>query len=319
MPQCEFPGCEHREAFPFKCSYCGKSFCTKHRLPENHNCEQLHLSKSPLSKDLVIEKQQPTYPSTTNQEIQQNKNYTTYDFDDTDSHVYGTDSNGNIYSIKPTERNAYRRTVFSQVGDSFTTGREFLDIIIGSLLIAISFGFTSILMTNVPWIYSGFLIAIILISYLSTILPQKLLAKRFGCTSRYMLTKLGLLITALTIISPVKYLSPGMLVIPEIDYISKKRSGIISAIGSMINISLGIAFIFLAIFLNNDSVINLMLAGAFVTSQITLLRLIPMQFLPGKKILNWSWPLFTIMLILTIGVFVMSILIGVLGIIIITI
>ena len=317
MPQCEFPGCEQREAFPFKCSYCGKSFCTKHRLPENHNCDQLHLSKSPIAKDLVNEKKQPTVAM--DKEIQQNKSYTTYDFDDDDSHVYGTDSNGNIYSIKPTESNANRRTVFSQVGDSFTTGREFLDIIIGSLLIAISFGFTSILMTNVPWIYSGFLIAIILISYLSTILPQKLLAKRFGCTSRYMLTKLGLLITALTIISPVKYLSPGMLVIPEIDYISKKRSGIISAIGSMINISLGITFILLAIFLNNVSVINLMLAGAFVTSQITLLRLIPMRFLPGKKILNWSWPLFVVMLILTLGVFVMSILIGVLGITIITI
>jgi Zn-dependent protease len=34
--KCEFCGAE--EAFPFKCTYCGKYFCGEHRLPESHAC-----------------------------------------------------------------------------------------------------------------------------------------------------------------------------------------------------------------------------------------------------------------------------------------
>ncbi len=312
MAQCNYLGCERSEALPFKCKYCGKSFCTKHRLPENHACEKLHLSKSPISIESstkIATKEQLDFqvPKT-----RQDKRFTTYDFDD-DSQYFSKGSDGNIYSVKSTEKQTQRRAFFSQVGDSFTTGKEFLDILIASLIVMLSFGFTAIVMSHVGWVFSGFILAIILVSYLSTIIPRKLLAKRFGCTSRFMLTKLGLLISALTIISPIKYLSPGMLVIPELDYIAKKRSGIISAVGSMINIALGTVFIILGILLPDFSIAILMLTGAFITSQITLLRLIPMRFLPGKRILNWSWPLFTIMLVLTLAIFILSILFGVMG------
>jgi len=320
MPQCEFPDCEQKEALPFRCSYCGKSFCRKHRLPENHKCEQLHLGKSPLQTEIPITVIKKTdIVSKSSATPSKDKRFTTYDFEDDDSFVYGTDANGNLYSVKPTEPHNYRRSVLSQVGDAITTGKEFLDISIGALIIILSFGFTAILMTQLPWSFTGFIIAIILVSYLSTILPQKLLAKRFGCTSRYTLTKIGLIISIFTIIIPVKYISPGMLLIPEIDFISKKRSGIISAIGSIINLSLGTIFIFLGIFLPNFSIALLMLTGAFITSQITLLRLIPMRFLPGKRILNWSWPLFVVMLVLTLGIFILSILFGVMGVRIISI
>lgn len=314
MVQCDYLGCERKEALPFKCKYCGKLFCMKHRLPENHACEQLHLSKSPISVELdtkIVSKKQIDVQGS---ETPLDKRYTTYDFNDDDSHYYAKDDDGTIYSIKPTEKQRQRKTVFSQVGDSFTTGKEFLDIIIASLIVTLSFGFIAIWMSGVSWVFSGFLVAIILVSYLSTIIPKKLLAKRFGCTSRYMLTKLGLLLSVVTIIFPVKYLSPGMLIIPELDFISKKRSGIISAIGSIINIILGITFIALGIFLSDFSLFAiLMLTGAFITSQITLLRLIPLGLLPGKRILNWSWPVFTIMLVLALAIFILSILFGVMG------
>ena len=45
MSKCNYPECETKEALPFKCNYCQKLFCTKHRLPKNHNCENLHLVK----------------------------------------------------------------------------------------------------------------------------------------------------------------------------------------------------------------------------------------------------------------------------------
>jgi len=39
MKTCEF--CGKEETFPHKCSYCGKTFCSVHMLPENHECSSL--------------------------------------------------------------------------------------------------------------------------------------------------------------------------------------------------------------------------------------------------------------------------------------
>ena len=33
------------EGIPFTCSYCGKDFCSDHRLPEKHECEELKRQK----------------------------------------------------------------------------------------------------------------------------------------------------------------------------------------------------------------------------------------------------------------------------------
>jgi hypothetical protein len=39
MKTCEF--CGKEEMLPHKCSYCGKSFCRLHMLPEKHECSSL--------------------------------------------------------------------------------------------------------------------------------------------------------------------------------------------------------------------------------------------------------------------------------------
>ena len=39
MPKCE--QCGKEVLFPFTCTYCGKTYCAEHRLPENHQCPNL--------------------------------------------------------------------------------------------------------------------------------------------------------------------------------------------------------------------------------------------------------------------------------------
>jgi Zn-dependent protease len=34
--------CDRSEVMPFTCTYCGRTFCGEHRLPENHGCTALH-------------------------------------------------------------------------------------------------------------------------------------------------------------------------------------------------------------------------------------------------------------------------------------
>ncbi|MFW9923779.1 MAG: AN1-type zinc finger domain-containing protein [Candidatus Thorarchaeota archaeon] len=307
MAKCDFPDCDRKEALPFKCSFCGGLYCTKHRLPENHNCSKLELAQtSPiLPKEISRNKQSPTK---TKEKI------TVYDFNDDESaDYYATDLKGNVYSVRKNARKTRDSRFLSMIVDSFTTGFEVLDIIIGILIVMLSYGFVAITMSGLPWSYSGFIIAIIVSCYLTIILPPKFLAKRYGCTSRYVLTWIGLLLTLITVISPIKVLNPGTLLIPEIDLIRKKYRGLISASGQTINTFLGIIYLFLGIFLNNPLISMLFLSGAFITSQLTFFMMLPFPRSYAKKVLEWNWIVFAILLVISLGIAITTILFGVMG------
>nr|WP_306061154.1 AN1-type zinc finger protein [Natronococcus sp. AD5] len=53
MSQCEF--CGNHSNMPYSCSYCGRTFCKRHRMPENHNCANLADATSPSTADLSEE------------------------------------------------------------------------------------------------------------------------------------------------------------------------------------------------------------------------------------------------------------------------
>ena len=59
MPFCVYCG-EEIGYLPFKCKYCGGTFCKKHRLPENHECtfELKHISVVPTSSGEPIRRYQ---------------------------------------------------------------------------------------------------------------------------------------------------------------------------------------------------------------------------------------------------------------------
>jgi len=37
--------CGKKELMPFKCKFCGNTYCSEHRLPENHGCSGLEIYK----------------------------------------------------------------------------------------------------------------------------------------------------------------------------------------------------------------------------------------------------------------------------------
>jgi len=47
--------CGREDILPFKCNYCGKTFCADHHLPENHNC-----TSKPMAQPLYIQVNLPT-------------------------------------------------------------------------------------------------------------------------------------------------------------------------------------------------------------------------------------------------------------------
>jgi len=45
--------CGKEELLPFRCVYCGRHFCSDHRLPENHECSGLWRAKPPIERTWV--------------------------------------------------------------------------------------------------------------------------------------------------------------------------------------------------------------------------------------------------------------------------
>ncbi|MBN1329374.1 MAG: hypothetical protein JXA54_07865 [Candidatus Heimdallarchaeota archaeon] len=344
MTECDYEGCPNFEALPFVCKYCGKSFCRFHRLPENHDCEKVHLSKSPLketSRSTYKTKNIP--PDSTSMQIEEPKKaskppkkikkirvkrdrkryskkdkekiYATYYEDEVDHPYYATDGRDRFYTQKQTERQFHDNRFLSLLGDSFSVGREIFDFLLGLAVIAISWSLSSIFMSGFTyWYYACFIILVVILAYTSLILPQKLLAKRSGFTSRYVLSKLGLLITLLTAISPIRFLSPGTLVIPEMGIMSKKQRALISASGIVLNLSLGTIFLFLGAFLVTPSfsdVPKLMLNGAFFISQLVLFTLLPFRNTLGRRIMDWSWFSYLVLALITAGLLTGSLILGV--------
>jgi membrane associated rhomboid family serine protease len=71
MPGCNYKDCkESINYLPFKCKYCGRTFCTKHRLPENHDCDGIKGSKEsplPISPISSIKNSSPSEPDDSTQ------------------------------------------------------------------------------------------------------------------------------------------------------------------------------------------------------------------------------------------------------------
>lgn len=313
MVTCEYPDCGKKEALPFKCRYCTKSFCTTHRLPENHDCEKLHLATSPSSVLPTVEEVTQVEISEKKTRRQRRKNPPIEpEYFEADSHYYTADDSGQVYTTRPTRRKAMDRLFFSMVGDYFSVGYEILDFLLGLLLMIISYSFIFFFMSNLPWYYLAFISLSIILVYFTLVYPKKLLAKKYGFSSRYVLSKIGIIVNLVMSISPIKIIFfPGMVVIPEIHLMTKRQKGLVSSIGLFINLALGTTFIFLGWFLPNTFIAMFFINAAFFTSQIVLISLIPMRLSNGHYILKWHWSIFTIMSVIALAIFIGTILLGV--------
>ncbi|NHJ48810.1 MAG: hypothetical protein FK733_13585 [Asgard group archaeon] len=340
MAKCDYPGCENREAFPFTCRYCQKSYCRIHRLPENHKCEKLHMGVSPIASskativedaDFTIEEgefEEPVIDEKSmkkeqrvldrrrrraerklKRQAQIDREYSKQR-DNRDDFYYKQDDTGNMHSAKMPERLFRDRMFLSLIGDHFTTSYEIFDFLIGLVIIALTWAIPSVLFSQFRWLFTPFLMLIVILSYTLLIIPQKLMARRFGCKSRYVLSKIGMLITVVTAISPVRFLSPGMLVVPEINFLSKKQQGLISFIGPLVNLVIGLAYLSLGAYFYTvptlGEISRLMLNGSLFISQLTILGLLPFGLSRGRKVYSWNKIIYFSMLIVAIGLLASS-------------
>jgi Zn-dependent protease len=122
-------------------------------------------------------------------------------------------------------------------------------------------------------------------SFLLHEIAHKLVAQHYGLWAEFRLNLFGALITMISIISPLKIISPGAVMIAG--YTSKERIGKTSIIGPSTNIALSIislTFTFVPLGPFNAVAVY----SAFLNAFIAVFNLIPIGMLDGLKVFNWN-------------------------------
>jgi len=120
-------------------------------------------------------------------------------------------------------------------------------------------------------------------------LAHKLVAQNFGLWAEFRLVFFGVILTLLSAVSPIKFISPGAVMIAG--PVSKHIMGKTAIAGPLTNIVLSmISFVFASLFkqpLLLQYFPVAMLISAF-NSWIALFNLIPMGMLDGLKVFEWN-------------------------------
>lgn len=231
---------------PFRCNYCGSYFCSEHRLPEFHDCTGLHRGPGAVN----IGRSSPHRP-------------------------YGA------FYRRPRLRSAYRG-IFS------FSDREVRDLAISLLLIsaiALDLGWRWGFLIRKPMIVLG-AVVIFAAAFLLHELAHKFSAQRLGYWAEFRLHMMGLLITLMSFLSPLKIVAPGVVIISGLmfgdDY------GKISLAGPLTNIIQAVLYLAVG-FASTDPIAGLLAnVGVTVNSSLALFNLIPFGIFDGAKILRWD-------------------------------
>ncbi|MGA8904770.1 MAG: M50 family metallopeptidase [Candidatus Bathyarchaeia archaeon] len=133
-------------------------------------------------------------------------------------------------------------------------------------------------------------------------LAHKYVAQGYGLWAEFRLNMTGVILTAVSIVSPIKFIAPGAVVISGVA--EKDRVGRTAFAGPLVNVVItGGLLIFLPVL--RESILYLpVLFGAGINAFLALFNLIPFSVFDGRKVYYWNrryWMiLFLVSLALTI-------------------
>lgn len=253
---------------PFRCPLCGGLFCAEHRLPEMHMCQGLR-------GDLGFPRgsRRVAGPHVTQRPILS---------------FSGGPRKSIFGAAKPTEvvHLSLAAVLVALVGLStaaFTFRRLNLFLI---LLLVLIFTFSFILHE----------------------IGHKFTARRYGLWAEFRLSFLGVLVTIISIFTPIiKIVSPGSVIL--YGWADRRIIGRISLAGPLVNIALSILFL-IAYFGSKGSLLGIVyLWGLAINAYIALFNMIPFSILDGAKIFQWNkhiWSLMFAVALILVAAYVLS-------------
>jgi Zn-dependent protease len=255
---------------PFRCPYCGNYFCAQHRLPENHNCPEIWKAKIAQPPLQTATPTQGTYQHT----------ITTY--------APVIPKKGLRFSPKEIQHILIGTALVMAVGISITLGT------------ATGLALNATTAITIPIILAALFTA----SFLLHEMAHKTMAQRYGLWAEFRLTTWGALITLVSIISPLKLISPGAVMISG-SFVDNKIMGKTAIAGPATNIILAATLGISSLIAPPNSAFSfILLYSAYINAFLATFNLIPFGIIDGYKIFTWNkliWLLaFTIAISLTI-------------------
>ena len=133
-------------------------------------------------------------------------------------------------------------------------------------------------------------------------LAHKYVAQGYGLWAEFRLNMTGLILTLISIVSPIKFIAPGAVMISG--FAEKDKIGRTAIAGPLVNVAITIGLLIFVPVLGATSLSQPVLFGAAINAFLALFNLIPFAIFDGRKVYSWNkryWAtLFLVSLALTI-------------------
>jgi len=243
--KCQY--CDAEANLPFRCPFCTGYYCGEHRLPEMHECPEMEMA-------LRRAREQGTEIVDTPVIAEGG-----YGFGAPPSRL-GVGFFG--FSFREVGHLVIGTLIIIGVGLSISPGRFLSPRIMPYTLLGLALVFTS--------------------TFLLHEIAHKLAAQHYGLWAEFRLTLFGSLISLLSILIPIKVVSPGVVHIAGAA--NREIIGKTSLAGPSVNLALSAIFIPLYYYFRTD----IALAGALLNPFVALFNLIPYGIFDGEKVFYWN-------------------------------
>lgn len=130
-------------------------------------------------------------------------------------------------------------------------------------------------------------------------LSHKYVAQGYGLWAEFRLNMTGLLLTALSIVSPLKFIAPGAVVISGLA--DKDKMGRTAFAGPMVNIIITASLLILLPIFRGGLIYAALLYGAAINAFLALFNLIPFSVFDGRKVFTWKRQYWAVLFAVSVG------------------
>jgi Zn-dependent protease len=135
-------------------------------------------------------------------------------------------------------------------------------------------------------------------------LGHKVVAQRYGCWAEFRANNYMLLLAIVISFFDFIFIAPGAVMIAG--RVSKERNGKISIAGPGVNIILALLFIPFSFLFQSGFLAQIVSFGILINLILALFNLIPFWILDGKKIWNWSKPVWFTAITIIVALFILK-------------
>jgi len=231
---------------PFRCPFCGGYFCAEHRLPESHDCTEAWKMRIPRQPEPIAT---PT-PRTP-------------------------------YPVQYTWTGPPRQPTF------WFSPTEVKHVLIGVVLVSavglsLPLGIAGI-HRLLPTLLA---VALFTLGFILHELAHKFTAQSHGLWAEFRLSTMGVVITTISVFSPIKFIAPGMVLIAGMA--ASNVIGQVALAGPITNLIVAFLAMLASFAMPTRDFHHVLALGCWVNTYMALFNLIPFGDFDGLKVFTWN-------------------------------